>query len=99
LYAEEKILGNNFIINCKVGIERQKIQSLEETIDYAVLSDIIHKHFAVATPLLETLAGRIEEEVMQCFPTVRYFYLSVKKLNPALNAQLESSEVSIENTY
>ncbi|MCC7028727.1 MAG: dihydroneopterin aldolase [Chitinophagaceae bacterium] len=99
LYAEEKILGNNFVVNCKVGIEQKKIESIDDTIDYALLSAIIHQHFAVPTPLLETVAARIEDDIMRKYPVIRYFYLSIKKLNPALNARADSSEVIIENNY
>lgn len=82
-----------------MGIEQKKIESIDDTIDYALLSAIIHQHFAVPTPLLETVAARIEDDIMRKYPVIRYFYLSIKKLNPALNARADSSEVIIENNY
>jgi len=53
----------------------------------------------VPTPLLESVAARIEDDIMRKYPAIRYFYLSIKKLNPALNARADSSEVIIENNY
>ncbi len=99
LYPEEKILGNNFIINCKAGIESKKIESINDTIDYAILLDIVKKYFATPFPLLETVAEKIEQESKETFPGMKYFFISIRKMNPALSAQLQSSEIIIEKNY
>lgn len=99
MYPEERILGNTFIINCKVGIENHPVNSIKDTIDYAALLEIVKKHFSAATPLLETLAQNIESESKLLFPDLKYFLISIQKKNPALNAQLESSEIILEKQY
>lgn len=99
LYPEEKVLGNQFIIHCKVGIEHKRIESINDTIDYALLLEIVKKHFAIPVPLLETLAEKIEQESKEIFPAIKYFFISIKKMNPALSAQLQSSEIMIEKNY
>ncbi|MBK7588724.1 MAG: dihydroneopterin aldolase [Bacteroidetes bacterium] len=99
LYPEEHLLGNHFIVQCKVGINDLHVHTIDDTIDYNALLTIIKKHFNQQTPLLETLAQQIEMETKQLFPAILYFYLSIKKKHPALAAQIESSEIIIEKNY
>ena len=99
MYPEEHLLGNHFIIQCKVGLEDLPVQTIDDTIDYGAILAIIKKHFSQQTPLLETLAQQIEVETKLMFPSIQYFYLSIKKKQPALAAQVESSEIIIEKNY
>lgn len=99
MYEEEKILGNQFVLNCKVGIENKKVNHLNDTIDYAKLLHIIKEYFNNATPLLETLAQNIERDIKTEFESIKYFYISIQKKYPALSAVVESSEIIIEKKY
>ncbi|MBK8145327.1 MAG: dihydroneopterin aldolase [Bacteroidetes bacterium] len=99
MYPEEKILGNQFTVTCTVGISNEAVTEIEETVDYAILMEIIQKHFATPTPLLETLAQKIEAETKQRFPQILYFILSIRKKSVMLNAQLDSSEIILEKNY
>ncbi len=82
-----------------MGTAQQQIQSIEDTIDYAILLEIVKKEFAIPTPLIETLAEKIEQSTRNFFPQIKYFYISIQKKNVSLSAQLESSEVILEKSY
>lgn len=99
MYPEEKILGNQFSVDCKVGIPNETVTEIEDTVDYAILMDIIKKHFATPAPLLETVAQNIEEDTKERFPQILYFLLSIKKKSVMLNAPLDSSEIILEKSY
>lgn len=94
------MLGNYFVINIKVGFENlQSNISLENTINYQELLDIVSFHFKEAKKLLEELVMVIEQDIVQRFPQLKYLLISVRKLNPPMGAEVESSEVSVEKYY
>jgi dihydroneopterin aldolase len=99
MYPQEKILGNTFVINAKVGIEYKKVDNLNETVDYERILHIIQYRCEKPTPLLEELVYLIEQDVLKECPSMKSFYLSIQKMNPPLGANVKSSEVSIERTY
>lgn len=92
-------MGNSFVVNVKVGIPYAKITKLENTVDYEIVLKIIKKHFEIPTPLLEELVYNIEQEVLQEYPSMKYFFLSIQKVNPPLESSVYSSEVRVEKTY
>lgn len=93
------MLGNQFIINCKLGIAHKPIQHLDETIDYAMVLQIIKERFSVKTDLLEKIISDCEAMLKEQFPQILYLYLSIKKCNPPLSPKVESSEVIVEKSY
>jgi dihydroneopterin aldolase len=91
-------LGNDFLVSIKVGIATEKIESIQDTVNYVTLQAIIENEFLEPTELLETLAFSIHQKVLEQF-SINYFWLSIKKLHPPLNLPTESSEIILENFY
>jgi dihydroneopterin aldolase len=100
MYEEEKILGNTFIINIKVGLKDiGNNSSLANSIDYVLLLDIVKQEMKKPTPLLEEVINRIELSVKKNFSKINYLFVAIKKKNPPLGVLVESSEVIVEKTY
>ena len=93
-YAEEQKLGNEFIVNVKVGVHDEKA-----FIDYADLLQIVQENFSRRMDYLETLIAEIEKDVLNKIAPCDYLFISIKKKNPPLQAVVESSEVILEKTY
>lgn len=93
-YAEEQTLGNEFIVNVKVGAK-------DETafIDYADLLRIVQENFSRRMDYLETLIAEIEKDIIKEISPCDYLYISIRKKNPPLAAVVESSEVILEKSY
>ncbi len=93
-FDEEQKLGNEFIVNVKVGAK-------DETafIDYADLLDIVKENFSRRMDYLETLITEIEKDIQQKIKPCDYLFVSIKKKNPPLGAMVESSEVILEKEY
>ena len=87
------------MINLKAGIDFLEVKTLDQTVDYEVMLNIVKFEFAKPTPLLEELVFRIEQSIHAHYPTLRYFFLSIQKLNPPLGSEVYSSEVSVEKKY
>lgn len=93
-YAEEQTLGNEFVVNIKVGAK-------DETafIDYADLLLIVQENFSRRMDYLETLIAQIEKDIIKGVKPCDYLYISIQKKNPPLGAAVESSEVIFEKNY
>ncbi|RYZ16296.1 MAG: dihydroneopterin aldolase [Sphingobacteriales bacterium] len=87
LYPEERQKGNDFVVNMEVSYEPGEgtILTLENTIDYAALFDIINKTMQQPVDLLETLVQTIAQAVYRQFPSIKTVTVSVEKLNPPID--------------
>jgi len=87
VHPDERQKGNDFVVNMQVCyITGQKaIMTLDDTIDYAVLFDIINSTMQKPVDLLETLAQTMANHVHQHFPQVKKVIVEVEKLNPPID--------------
>ena len=67
LYAEEKKLGNTYIVDVLIDLTAKKsiIDNLEQTIDYVQVYALIKKWMSIPTPLLETLVGNMADDILK----------------------------------
>lgn len=95
LYPEERQKGNNFVVNLDVEYEPGPgiITRLEETIDYAVLFEVINDTMQKPVDLLETLVQTIAYAVHEKFPSIKKVSVSVEKLNPPIDEFTGSTAV------
>ena len=87
LYEEEKLLGNNFQVDISIKHQpiTEKIISLEQTINYAMVYKLVRQRMQQSTPLLETLAQEICEMILDKFIHADEVSFTIKKLNPPIN--------------
>ena len=64
---------------------QKSIINLDDTIDYAVLFDIINSTMQQPVDLLETLAQAMAINVHKHFPQVKKVVVEVEKLNPPID--------------
>lgn len=67
LYAEEKKLGNTYIVDVIIDFTAKKsiIDNLDQTIDYVQVYALIKKWMSMPTPLLETLVGNMADDILK----------------------------------
>jgi dihydroneopterin aldolase len=101
LQPEERQKGNDFVVNMQVMYVpvSQHIQSLDETIDYAALFNIINITMQHPVDLLETLVQTIAREVHLKFPAISEVVVSVEKLNPPIDKFSGSTAVSYRTRF
>lgn len=101
LYPEERQKGNDFVVNMEVSYLPLSgiITSLDDTIDYAALFDIINKIMQQPVDLLETLVQRMAHAVHEQFPQVKNISVSVEKLNPPIDKFTGSTTVKYTKEY
>ena len=101
VYPEERQKGNDFVVNLRVGYvpKAGTILSLEDTIDYASLFDIINVTMQKPVDLLETLVQGMAHAVHQKFSQVKEITVSVEKLNPPIDKFSGSAAVSFSAQF
>ena len=86
LYPEEKITGNEFIVDMEVSFqpEQDTILGLADTINYASLYQLVKKRMEVPADLLETLAMDLANDIHHHFSRVNQFSIHIRKMHPPL---------------
>ncbi|MDO8997353.1 MAG: dihydroneopterin aldolase [Sediminibacterium sp.] len=98
LYKEEQVLGNEFAINIEVGFTPSEfpIVHIADTINYALVYELVKKRMQIATPLLETIASDIANEILAQFSLSDYVHISINKLKPPIAQFVGSLGVSLK---
>jgi len=85
MYKEEKILGNEFMVNVDVSIKAQEnITKLRQSVDYVSLYSIIKEVMDQPTPLLEKLIQELAEKIRLLDEKIEGVSISIKKVNPPI---------------
>ncbi|MCV5004877.1 dihydroneopterin aldolase, partial [Escherichia coli] len=67
---EENILGTYYLINAEIHADLWKAaesDDLNDTINYAMVNDIIHEEMKIPSQLLEHVIGRIMSRIAETF--------------------------------
>lgn len=95
---QERQVGADFLLSLKVGYPLgQAMQSDEigDTLNYAVLYNLVAREMQQPSQLLEHVAGRMVEAIGKTFPQVTSIDLELTKLNPPMGADCEGAGVEI----
>lgn len=101
IHEEEKILGNNYVIDASVELEENAhiITSIHDTISYADMYRIIKKRMEIPTPLLETILMEIGNEIHGRFPHLKSINISIQKMHPPIEGIEGSAVVSYHKEF
>ena len=95
---QEKIAGNNFVVNIELTADVSKsfeTDNVNDTINYATVYDLVKIEMEIPSQLIEHVAGRIFSKIKKSFPQISALKVSLEKLNPPVNGEVEASEVVI----
>lgn len=86
LHEGESLAGNPCQVDLRVIFNEgeEEIHSISQTVDYEKLYQIIKQRMAGNTPLLEKLCEDIISRIKQEYPMVSEIFLSVYKLQAAI---------------
>tara|TARA_B110000238_G_C15868201_1_gene328172 strand:- start:79 stop:450 length:372 start_codon:yes stop_codon:yes gene_type:complete len=97
--AEEATIGCEYVINIKAWGKTKgaaKSDSLEDAIDYVLLSDVAVAQMKIRANLLENVVDRIITACFSGCKKITKIKVDVSKLNPPINANAESVSVSVK---
>ncbi len=96
----ETSIGNQFIVNIELTADMTqacKTDQLEDTINYALVYDVVEREMMITSQLIENVAYRIYSKIKEEFPLITALEVRLKKLNPPIKGDVESSEVIISD--
>jgi dihydroneopterin aldolase len=96
----EKNIGNTFLVTVKLKIDTTQAgisDNLDDTLNYQLVYDVIRAQMAIRSNLIEHLARRIIDAIMDQFDQIKSVKLKLTKLNPPLGAKVESVSIKLES--
>ena len=69
--------------------------SLDGTVNYARLAEVIAQEMEIPSNLLEHVAHRLAHKLFACFPQIMELTVEIEKENPPLGIQCESVGVKL----
>ncbi len=97
-FAEEQVIGTKFLVDFYLEVDTKKAEKsdkLNETINYQTVYSIIKKEMEIKSKLLENVARRALDAVMNEFPEIVEAEIKLEKLNPPLGGKMKSVSVSL----
>ena len=100
LYAEEKKLGNTYIVDITIDFipKQSVINQLDQTIDYVQVYALVKKWMEIPTPLLETLVGNMAEDILSEQPIAEKVMVKITKGHLPISQFEGTASVSIEKS-
>lgn len=99
VHAAERQWGTWFELDVQVGISRQRITTLQDTVNYETILQICQEEFTPPVDLLEDILWRIEQRVLNLVPDALKLQVVIRKQNPPLAGSVQASQVRIDKTY
>ena len=97
-YEEEQLMGNEFSIDVEVEADvglAAATDDLAGTVSYATIYYLLQAEMKKPTQLLEALAYRIGNRIMEQFDSVTAVTLRLRKLHPPLGGRVGAAFVEI----
>lgn len=96
VFEQETIVGNEYTVNLKIGIDLQKAccsDNIHDTISYADVYEDVKNEMKIPSRLLENAANRIIQRLKNKYPQIESIEIKLSKRNPPIGGQLESASV------
>lgn len=96
---EEKIIGNYFILNVELHADLWKAaesDDLKDTVNYALVNEIIHEEMKTPSKLLEHVTGRIFDRLQKTFEEITFIRIRLTKTNPPMQGEMKGVSVEME---
>ena len=97
-YAEERKIGNQFLVSVSIDTDMQKpseTDHLDDALDYRGIYETVKEEMKVPSNLLEHLTGRIVDTLVRKYSSIKKVTVKVTKLNPPLGGKTEGVSVVI----
>jgi 7,8-dihydroneopterin aldolase/epimerase/oxygenase len=98
VYPHERVSGNWFEVDISVETDFTQGAATDElagTVNYETLFEIVKKEMEQPSKLLETVAGKIVDEVLTQLPAVTQVDLKISKVNPPIGGKSRKASISL----
>ena len=98
VFAQETLVGNDFEVSARLEVsvpDAMSDDTLEGTVSYADVIDLIKREMSTPSRLLEHVTARIACAIASAFPAVLGGTVTVTKLHPPISAQLAGAAFTL----
>ena len=95
---QERITGNDYLVSVSAGCPlaaAAESDSVDDTLNYAHIYNIVKEEMALQSNLVEHVAGRIGRRVLAELPLADNVRVEVVKLNPPMGAACDGAGVEL----
>ena len=95
---QERRVGGEYLVSLQVEADLSRAvnsDSVADTVNYAQLYEVVRCEMAEPSQLLEHVAGRIGQRVLDHFPQVMALTVRVTKCNPPMGADCKGASVEM----
>jgi len=99
VYPHERESGNWFEVDIAVETDFSQAAQSDElagTVNYETLFRMVKEEMERPSRLLETVAEKIVNDVLQALPAVKSVELKISKLNPPIGGKCKKATVSLK---
>ena len=96
---QERVVGGEYVVNVDVKYDVGKAvltDQVDDTLNYAVLHDIVMKEMTVPSKLLEHVAGRIGQAVFDNFIQAEEVEIDIRKVVPPFGGDSDGAGVILK---
>jgi len=96
---EESRIGSDYVVDLEVDTDLSVSSStdhLKDTVDYVALHAIVKKEMKKRSHLLENVAHRIGESILNGHPSVNVVKVKVVKKNPPIGGNVDAVAVQLQ---
>lgn len=96
---EEGQIGSDYLVDLEIYSDLSQASNsdiLKDTVDYVQLQSIITREMTIRSKLLEHVAQRIINAVLEEIPSVRKVKVAVAKQNPPIGGDVEEVRVMMK---
>ena len=97
-FAEEQVIGNTFLVDLKIEYNSKKAQSsdnLKDTVNYQRAYEIVKREMGISSHLLEHVAERILDSLINELLGIEAAQVKVSKVNPPMGGKIEKVSVTL----
>ena len=98
-FEEESVIGTKFLLDLFIHTDTsaaEKSDDLDDTVNYLEVYNVVKQQMQQKSYLIEHVARRILDAVMEHFPEITKAELKFRKLNPPLGGQMDSVSIYLE---
>lgn len=98
VYPHERDSGNWFEVDLSVEADIAEgaiLDDLERTVNYETLYQFVKEEMEKPSKLLETVAGKIADRVLQEISEVSQVEIKISKINPPIGGKCKKASVSL----
>ncbi|MFN2395627.1 MAG: dihydroneopterin aldolase [Bacteroidales bacterium] len=100
-FKEEQIIGNQFIVNLEIETDTQTAEmsdNLKDTVNYQEVYNTIREQVDVKSHLLEHVARRTLDAVMEKFDGISHLKVKISKMNPPMGGKMKCVSLEMERS-